>query len=229
MYGPLSISSCALAVLHYNSLRVARHLELPGNRQQTIASQLYDRAFWQLANASARVSNINQNTTGQQTASGYTEVEALAALQLVAYFLIRGGNGDWPTHLDFARDWLAQTGLTSDDQVDPKRSFLLMSDAGRLAARMTMVSLILRVVPVDHLLIIFLFSNFSPASFLSHDNSLFLFVLAAAPPACSGLTSWRRSRYNKPRGFCRYIGDFLGMKTIIMFGRARMDHLWPIL
>lgn len=106
---------------------------------QATASQFYDRAFWQLANASARCSSLQQPPVHGESL-GYTEAEALAALHLVAYFLMQGGVGDWPAHLDVAREWLVQTGLPADNNEDPKQMLMRMSDAAQLAAKVTIVS-----------------------------------------------------------------------------------------
>lgn len=107
-FGALVNASCALAAYHNKAIRVARMIDPPDPPNQTgiaamsTAQQFYNRAYWQLANASVR---------------GYTEADALAALHLVGFFVLQGGSvgvgSDWPAHLDSAREWLFQSGILS--------------------------------------------------------------------------------------------------------------------
>ncbi|KAI1782511.1 fungal-specific transcription factor domain-containing protein [Ganoderma leucocontextum] len=50
------------------------------------------------------------NGTGQ-----YSDADAVAAVQLVAYSLLGGGSTDWATPLDYACEWLAQTGIYNEE------------------------------------------------------------------------------------------------------------------
>ena len=125
--GAVPHSLCALAALHHARMRLARGE--PGedpDKETSLPRQFFDRAFYLLRHAP------QTNGTGQ-----YSDADALAALQLVAYSLLGGGSTDWATPLEYACEWLAQTGIFSEE--NPKLTLLNMSAAGRFAAKATMV------------------------------------------------------------------------------------------
>ncbi|KAH8117767.1 fungal-specific transcription factor domain-containing protein [Phellopilus nigrolimitatus] len=135
-FGGLVNASCALAAKHNKTVRVARLLDPPdANPLQSTSQQFYDRAFWQLANASARASTLGASTSASNTV--YTVADALASLHLVAYFLLQGGSGDWSTHLDLAREWFVQTGLCAPGNETPRKTLAMMNEAEQLAAKLT--------------------------------------------------------------------------------------------
>ncbi|THG94810.1 hypothetical protein EW145_g8073, partial [Phellinidium pouzarii] len=120
-YGPLVNASCALAARHNKAIRVARLLDPPDSDPlQSTARQFFDRAYWQLS-----------------TRIPHTAADALASLHLVAYFLMQGGSGDWPTCLHAAREWLAQTHLCAPDNETPRKTLAVMDEAEQLAVKMT--------------------------------------------------------------------------------------------
>lgn len=137
--GVLTNASCALASLHNKTLRVSRMLEQPDPvPQQSTATQLYDRAFWLLANKTNAISaSLEQPSTSVGEKPNYSVSEVLGALHCVAYFLMQGGIGEWSTPLTAARYWLEKTAESAED---PKKMYLSMSEAERLAVKMTIVS-----------------------------------------------------------------------------------------
>lgn len=158
-FGPLTNSLCAMAALHNKQVRVAQGLDQPDN---TTANQFFDRAYWQLVNTSARASSIHSTSDGtSQAAPGYSEADALAAIHLVGFFLLKDGSGDWSAHLDSAREWLLQTGLCTEGNHNPKATLATMSDAEQLAVKMVIVSSLnpiltgaLLSVPVDRCILV---------------------------------------------------------------------------
>lgn len=153
-FGPLTNSLCAMAALHNKNVRVAQGLDQPDN---TTANQFFDRAYWQLINTSARASSISSTSAGtSQATPGYSEADALAAIHLVGFFLLKDGSGDWSAHLDTAREWLLHTGLCAEGNKEPKVTLAKMNDAEQLAVKMVIVSSLnpiltdtLLSVPVD--------------------------------------------------------------------------------
>ncbi|KLO08799.1 hypothetical protein SCHPADRAFT_893612 [Schizopora paradoxa] len=132
--GVLTNASCALASLHNKTLRVSRMLEQPDPvPQQSTATQLYDRAFWLLANKTNAISaSLEQPQVGEKP--NYSVSEVLGALHCVAYYLMQGGIGEWSSPLTAARYWLEKTAESAED---PKGMFMSMSEAERLAVKMT--------------------------------------------------------------------------------------------
>lgn len=144
--GVLTNASCALASLHNKTLRVSRMLEQPDPvPQQSTATQLYDRAFWLLANKTSAISaSLEQPPASIGEKPNYSVSEVLGALHCVAYFLMQGGIGEWSSPLSAARYWLEKTVESAED---PKRMYLSMSEAERLAVKMTIVSCTVNLVP----------------------------------------------------------------------------------
>ena len=95
--------------------------------ENSLPRQFYNRALYLLMHSP------QTNGTGQ-----YGDADALGALQLVAYSLLAGGTIDWVGPLDIAQEWLAQTGIYTEE--NPKLTLLNMTPAGRFAAKATMVS-----------------------------------------------------------------------------------------
>ncbi|KAI1797033.1 fungal-specific transcription factor domain-containing protein [Ganoderma leucocontextum] len=128
--GPVALSLCALAALHHGRAQMARSnqpiLEDP-DAENSLPRQFYNRALYHLMHSP------QTNGTGQ-----YSDADAVAAVQLVAYSLLGGGSTDWATPLDYACEWLAQTGIYNEE--NPKLTLLNMSAAGRFAAKATMYS-----------------------------------------------------------------------------------------
>ena len=125
--GAVPHSLCALAALHHARMRLARgELVEDPDKETSLPRQFFDRAFYLLRHAP------QTNGTGQ-----YSDADALAALQLVAYSLLAGGTIDWVGPLDVAQEWLVQTGIYTEE--NPKLTLLNMSPAGRFAAKATMV------------------------------------------------------------------------------------------
>lgn len=138
--GPLTTASCALASYHNKALRVSRNLEqLDPVPHQSTSAQFYQRAFWQLA------SKTNEMTAAwaQPSPEGapkpnYDVTVVLAALHCVAYFLMQGGLGEWPLLLSVARQWLEKKVESTPEDV--KQMYVCMTDAEKLALKVTMVS-----------------------------------------------------------------------------------------
>lgn len=137
-FGPVTNSSCALAALHNKTVRVAQGFDQPDN---TTANQFFDRAYWQLINAGSRGSSIQGTSASiNPPNSGFTEADALAAIQLIGFFLLREGHGDWQTHLETAREWMIQTGLPAEENADTKATFANMNETQKFTVKMVIVS-----------------------------------------------------------------------------------------
>ncbi|KAH9856610.1 fungal-specific transcription factor domain-containing protein [Lenzites betulinus] len=126
--GVVALSLCALAALHHSRARMAQGadpiVEDPDN-ENSLPRQFYDRALYRLMHAP------QNNGTGQ-----FSETDAIAALQLIAYAVLGGGTMDWAAPLDYACEWLAQTGIFNEE--NPKMTLLKMSPTGRFAAKVVM-------------------------------------------------------------------------------------------
>lgn len=125
-YGAVTNASCALASLHNKSMRVALGLDRPDMGVQfSTALQFYNRSYYQLLET-------------KSIAGGYSELDAIAALQLVSYFLLSGGSGHWVELLDIAREWLSTMGIATHE--NPRMVLMEMNDVAKLATKLTMVS-----------------------------------------------------------------------------------------
>ncbi|KAF8896476.1 fungal-specific transcription factor domain-containing protein [Infundibulicybe gibba] len=119
--GAVTNAVCALASLHFTRMRVAQGLEAPDpNPEHSNATYFHDEAYFQLA-------------TAKQLRGGYSEGDAIAALHLLSFSQLSGGATDWKPAFAVACDWLAQTGLPTDE--NPKLVFHNMSATGQLAAK----------------------------------------------------------------------------------------------
>ncbi|KAE9399793.1 hypothetical protein BT96DRAFT_965533 [Gymnopus androsaceus JB14] len=122
--GAITHAVCALASLHYMRKRVAEGLEAPDlNPQNSTAKYFYTEAYLQLVNA-------------QQIRGHYTESDIIAALHLVYFSQLSGGSMDWMPVLGIALDWLAQIGITEEE--DPKMMLSTLSMAAQIAVKGTM-------------------------------------------------------------------------------------------
>ncbi|KAI0671466.1 fungal-specific transcription factor domain-containing protein [Trametes maxima] len=106
-------------------MRMSQGASLEDPDSETAPSRrFYDRALYRLMHAP------QTNGTGQ-----YADADAIAAIQLVYYAVLGGGAMDWSTPLDYACEWLAQTGIYNEE--NPKLTLLNMTAAGRFAAKAT--------------------------------------------------------------------------------------------
>ncbi|KAI0822511.1 fungal-specific transcription factor domain-containing protein [Trametes gibbosa] len=126
--GVVALSLCALAALHHSRARMAQGadpiVEDPDN-ENSLPRQFYDRVLYRLMHAP------QTNGTGQ-----FAETDAIAAVQLIAYAVLGGGTMDWAAPLEYACEWLAQTGIFNEE--NPKLTLLKMSATGRFAAKAIM-------------------------------------------------------------------------------------------
>lgn len=124
--GVVTNAVCALASLHFTRMRVSQGLEAPDlNPEHSTAQYFYEEAFFQLA-------------SGKQTRGCHDESDVLAAIYLIFYSQMAGKAIDWQPLLTIALDWMAQTGLTTDE--NPKLTLLNMSAPRQLVVKLTVVS-----------------------------------------------------------------------------------------
>jgi hypothetical protein len=172
--GAVTNAVCALAALHYRRMRIAQGLEAPDpNPEHSMAKFFHDEAYYQLVNA-------------KQLRGHYNESDAIAALHLVSFSLLSGGNTDWRTVLTVALDWLGQTGLAGDE--NPRLAMFNMSFASRCALKKTMVCY-LTSCPLDGVLTVsFLF--FLVVGYLLKSNLRETTKVSCLLPAVA--SRWRR-------------------------------------
>lgn len=94
--------------------------------ENALPRQFYDRALYGLVHAP------QTNGTGQ-----YSDSDAIAAVLLISYAVLGGGTMDWATPLEYACEWLGQTGIYNEE--NPKLTLLNMSATARFAAKGIMV------------------------------------------------------------------------------------------
>ncbi|KAF9013035.1 hypothetical protein BDZ89DRAFT_1167076 [Hymenopellis radicata] len=100
--GAVTNAVCALTSLRFTRMCVAQGLEPPdSNPEHSTAQYFHDEAFFQLA-------------SGKQTKGCHDESDVLAAIYLICYSQM-SGQTDWQPLLTIAIDWIAQTGLTTDE------------------------------------------------------------------------------------------------------------------
>jgi len=121
--GAVTNAVCALASLHYKRRRFAEGLEAD-SPEQSNSKLFHDEASFQIA-------------AGNQVRGHYTEGDAIAALHLISYSLLSGGSADWRISLRVGYDWLAQTGITTDD--NPALTMLNFTLTARCAIKTIMV------------------------------------------------------------------------------------------
>jgi len=143
--GAVTNAVCALAALHYRRMRIAQGLEAPDpNPEHSMAKFFHDEAYYQLVNA-------------KQLRGHYNESDAIAALHLVSFSLLSGGNTDWRTVLTVALDWLGQTGLAGNE--NPRLAMFNMSFASRCALKKTMVCPLLTSAISGHLRVLYMYTS----------------------------------------------------------------------
>ncbi len=98
------------------------------DHENALPRQFYDRALYMLVHAP------QTNGTGQ-----YSDSDAMAAVLLISYAVLGGGTMDWATPLEYACEWLGQTGIYNEE--NPKLTLLNMSATARFAAKGIMVRL----------------------------------------------------------------------------------------
>lgn len=122
--GAVANAICALASLHHSRARQAAGFELPDpNPDHSFTKFLYDQAFFQLINAN----HLN---------GAYTETDAIAALHLTSFSLLSDGWTNWVPTLQIAQDWLASTGILTEE--NPRLFVANMVSGSAYAAKATM-------------------------------------------------------------------------------------------
>lgn len=151
---------CALSSLHANQIRIEQGLEsLSRDAKGTQATYFHDEAVFQL-------------TSAKQQHGRYRESDAIAALHLVSYSQMSGGNGDWQSVFTVTCEWVAQTGLFLEES-NARRVFDGLSSTGQLIVKMVLVSFCSNsclVATHVHLAIVdryFLYFDFRPTPTLS--------------------------------------------------------------
>jgi len=74
----------------------------------------------------------------KQLRGSYTEAEALAALLLIGYGQVSGGDHDWRSPFSVLSEWLEGTGLGR--QEDPVTTYLTLTVTTQLLVKATLVS-----------------------------------------------------------------------------------------
>jgi hypothetical protein len=124
--GAVASAVCALASLHHTKVRQAAGYDPPeANPEHSFNKYLYDQAFFQLINAK----HLHGN---------YSESDAIAALILTSFALLSDGWTDWSTTLQIAQDWLADSGILTDE--NPRRFVASMGSGSNFAVKTTIVS-----------------------------------------------------------------------------------------
>jgi len=132
--GALTNAICSLASLYSTRVRVAQGLEAPeSNHEQSAAKYFQGEAYMQLVNT-------------KQMRQSYSESDVLAALHLVVFSQMSGTVMDWQESLTVAYDWLAETGLPTND--NPRNSLSTMTAVQQLIVKIVMVSKFRRCI--DH-------------------------------------------------------------------------------
>jgi hypothetical protein len=124
--GAVSFAICALAALHYSRVQSAHGVSDAGNEFGD-SKAYHDRAMHQVLSSA-------------QVHGHYGELDALAAAHLTLYALMSGGMTDWQPPLDIACEWLLNSSLLVDE--NPRGTLMGMNPAGRLAAKLTMVGIL---------------------------------------------------------------------------------------
>ncbi|KAI0950712.1 hypothetical protein AcW1_007949 [Taiwanofungus camphoratus] len=120
--GPVANAIYALSSMYYTRMQLAQGFKtLEPSPEQS--EDFYDQARYQLMN--------NKTLNGL-----YSESDAIAAVQLISYSCLSGGQKDWVPQLDVGCDWLAQTRI--HEEQNPKLTLLAMNHASRFAAKAIM-------------------------------------------------------------------------------------------
>ncbi|KAG9014036.1 hypothetical protein FRB94_000233 [Tulasnella sp. JGI-2019a] len=121
--GPVTNAICSLASLHDTRLRIAHGLIHPEDpTAHDNAQKHYSDTVIQLA----------------AKAGAFTDVEAIASLHLLSFWLFCGGGGDWASALGLAGDWLDASQLMRDESRDPMDILADWKPAMRFAAQSTL-------------------------------------------------------------------------------------------
>lgn len=121
--GAVAYAICALASLHHTRMRqVAGYEPADPNPEHSFSKFLYDQAFFQLMNS-------------KHLLGGYSEADAIAALNLTSFGLFSDGWTDWSGTLQIAQDWLAETGVLTDE--NPRLFIANMGSGGTFAVKTT--------------------------------------------------------------------------------------------
>ncbi|KAF8638347.1 hypothetical protein AX17_002366 [Amanita inopinata Kibby_2008] len=104
--GAVTNAVCALSSLHSAQLRISQGLELPeSNRGHTKATYFRDEAYFQI-------------NSSRQLHGSYTDSDAIAALHLISFSQLSGGQSPWLDAFSVLSDWIIQTTLPSAE--DPR-------------------------------------------------------------------------------------------------------------
>ncbi|KAG8936067.1 hypothetical protein FRC02_004692 [Tulasnella sp. 418] len=163
--GPVTNAICSLSSLHNTRLRIAEGLTHPEDiHAHDKAQKYYEDTVRQLSLKS----------------ESYSEVEAVAALHLLSFWLFCGGGGDWASALSIAGEWFTKTEVMKD-HIDPLKILNELKPAARFAAQGTMWMDILAGVSLRRTpRFMKLYRRLWNASRISH-MSVFSMGLAAIP------------------------------------------------
>ena len=115
---------CALASLHFTRKRIAEGLETPDpNLVHSFTRYFHNEAHFQL-DAAKHLRHRNES-------------DALAALHLVSFSQLSGGETAWQPAFQVMCDWLATTGLVTHD--NPSSGLLALSPTGQFLVKATLV------------------------------------------------------------------------------------------
>lgn len=114
----------ALADLHQTQMRISQGLEAPQSNQASTANYLYQEALFKLK-------------ANRDNGNGWGESDAVAALHLVSYSHLSGGNADWQEPFDILCAWLLQSNLSIAGH-NSKAIYLSMSPMSQILIRMIM-------------------------------------------------------------------------------------------
>ncbi|TFK27792.1 hypothetical protein FA15DRAFT_132708 [Coprinopsis marcescibilis] len=114
----------ALADLHQTQMRISQGLEAPQSSQASTANYLYQEALFKLK-------------SNRDNGNGWSESDAIAALHLVSYSHLSGGNADWQEPFEILCSWLLQSNLSVAGQ-STKAAYQAMSAPSQVLVRMIM-------------------------------------------------------------------------------------------
>ncbi|KZT41859.1 hypothetical protein SISSUDRAFT_1059167 [Sistotremastrum suecicum HHB10207 ss-3] len=114
--GPVTGAVCALACIH----AVVHRRELG---DLNLARSFYEETLWKLQQS--------KETRGQ-----HSEIDVMAAIHLISYWLFCGGIGEWPFALEIAREWVGGSQIVNHP--NPKMCLFGSSDAQQFIYKSTM-------------------------------------------------------------------------------------------
>ncbi|PFH52943.1 hypothetical protein AMATHDRAFT_55813 [Amanita thiersii Skay4041] len=119
--GAVTNAVCALSSLHFVQMRISQGLEMQNpSREQTKATYFRDEAFFQISSS-------------RQLHGRYTDSDAIAALHLVTFSQLSGGQYPWHDAFSILNDWLVQAALPS--ATNPRLIYENMSNVGQYAVK----------------------------------------------------------------------------------------------